>query len=152
MGHFRASFQGRSRKSDQESRARIQSSHYKERGIAVKVDDDLGSAKANPTHIYQIFANLISNAIKHNDNENPVIEVSCLGDDEEGLHRYLTRDNGSGIAPEYLGRIFLPFVKGKTGETGIGLTTVEKIVAVYGGEIRAYNDNGACFEFTLKDY
>jgi len=75
-----------------------------------------------------------------------------LGDDEEGLHRYLTRDNGSGIAPEYLGRIFLPFVKGKTGETGIGLTTVEKIVAVYGGEIRAYNDNGACFEFTLKDY
>ena len=124
----------------------------KERGIAVKVDDDLGSVRVNPTHIYQIFANLISNAIKHNDNENPVIEVSCLGDDEESLHRYLIRDNGSGIPPEYLGRIFLPFVKGKTGETGIGLTTVEKIVAVYGGEIRAYDDDGACFEFTLKDY
>ena len=118
----------------------------------VKVGDDLGSVRANPTHIYQIFANLISNAIKHNDNENPVIEVSCLGDDEEGLHRYLIRDNGSGIPPEDLGRIFLPFVRGKTGETGIGLTTVEKIVAVYSGEIRAYNDNGACFELTLKDY
>jgi signal transduction histidine kinase len=29
---------------------------------------------------------------------------------------------------------------------------VEKIVKAYGGEIRAYNDNGACFEFTLKDH
>ena len=124
----------------------------RERGITVHVDDSLGSVRANHTHIYQIFSNLIGNAIKHNDNENPVIEVSFLGDDEKGHHQYLVRDNGSGIAPEGFDSIFLPFVKGDTGETGIGLSTVKKIVDVYGGEIRAYNNRGACFRFTLKDY
>ena len=123
-----------------------------ERGITVHVDDSLGSVRANHTHIYQIFSNLVGNAIKHNDNENPVIEVSFLGDDEKGHHQYLVSDNGSGIAPEDFDSIFIPFAKGKTGETGIGLSTVEKIVAVYGGEVRAYNNRGACFRFTLKDY
>lgn len=37
-------------------------------------------------------------------------------------------------------------------ETKLITTTVEKFVAVYGGEIRAYNDRGACFEFTLHDF
>jgi signal transduction histidine kinase len=127
-------------------------SDIRERGITVQVDDSLGSARANHTHVYQIFSNLLGNAIKHNDNENPMIEVSCLGDDENGLRQYLVRDNGSGIPPEDLDKIFLPYVKGKNGETGIGLSTVEKIVAVYGGEVRAYNDRGTCFRFTLKDY
>jgi len=46
--------------------------------------------------------------------------------------------------------IFLPFHKGagSTG-TGIGLSIVDKVVRRYGGEVRAYNDGGACFEFTL---
>ena len=123
-----------------------------EKEITVKVDDDLGQVMANPTQTYQLFSNLIGNAIKHNDSRKPVIEVSYLGDDELGAHRYLVRDNGSGVPPEELDKIFIPFFKGETGETGIGLSTVEKIVKVYGGEIRAYNDNGACFEFTLTDY
>jgi PAS domain S-box-containing protein len=123
-----------------------------DRGITVEVEDELGSVRANPTQIYQLFANLISNAIKHNDSENPVLKISYLGDDEDGLHGYLVRDNGSGVPPEDLDRIFVPFFKGKTGETGVGLSAVEKIVKVYHGEIKAYNDSGACFEFTLRDY
>ena len=123
-----------------------------DKGITVKVEDGLGSVRANPTQIYQVFVNLISNAIKHNDDENPVLEISYLGDDEGGLHRYLVRDNGSGVPPDDLESIFIPFIKGQTGDTGLGLSIVEKIVKVYHGEIRAYNDNGACFEFTLRDY
>jgi signal transduction histidine kinase len=62
------------------------------------------------------------------------------------------RDNGTGIPPGDLDRIFTPFFKGReTGGTGIGLAIVEKIVILYGGAIRAYNDGGACFEFTLHD-
>jgi len=46
--------------------------------------------------------------------------------------------------------IFLPFHKeaGSTG-TGIGLSIVDKVVRLYGGKVRVYNDVGACFEFTL---
>jgi signal transduction histidine kinase len=63
------------------------------------------------------------------------------------------RDNGAGISPTDLPNIFLPFYKGSdTGDTGIGLSTVAKIIKLYGGEITAYNDGGACFEFTMPDW
>jgi PAS domain S-box-containing protein len=130
-----------------EERAR----EIKVRGIKVEVDSDLGHVVADYSHVYQLFANLIANAIQHNDSESPVIEVSRLGEEGEGGHRYLVRDNGSGIPPETIDRIFMPFFKGKTGGSGIGLSTVKKIVKLYGGEISAYNDSGACFEFTLGD-
>lgn len=57
-----------------------------------------------------------------------------------------------GIPAEDLSEIFKPFFKGSGGGTGIGLATVKKIVELYGGSIRACNDDGACFEFALKDY
>lgn len=121
------------------------------RGIQIHVDDDLGTLDASPTHVYQVFANLINNAIRHNDAEKPVVYVSRVGAEEDGGIRYLVRDNGSGIAEEDLDRIFIAFVKrGDQSDTGIGLATVEKIVGVYNGEIRAYNDGGACFELVLR--
>jgi len=114
--------------------------------------EPLGSVIASPTHIYQLFANLIRNCIKYCESDRPLITVKRLDDDPDGRHRYLVCDNGKGIPPESLDKIFEPFYKGKTGGTGIGLATVAKIVDVYGGKAREYNDNGACFEITLKDY
>ncbi len=121
-------------------------------GIAINVTSDLGSLMANPAQIYQLFANLVSNAIRYGECEKPEIDIVYLGKDESGAHRYRVRDNGRGIAPNNLDRLFEPFFKGEGGGTGIGLATVDKIVKLYGGEIAAYNDNGAVFEFTLKDW
>jgi signal transduction histidine kinase len=115
------------------------------KGIEVKVGD-LGELTANPTHVYQVFNNLIRNAMRYAAPDNPLIEVKRL---EE--HRFLVRDNGPGISAEIIEDIFLPFVKGREGDTGLGLSIVEKIVTACGGEISAYNDNGACFEFTMPD-
>ena len=128
------------------------SERFKDRDIRFEVDDELGRLKANPTHIYQLFWNLISNAVVHNENPSPSVKVEYLGAVEAGGHRYVVRDNGSGIPPEDLEKIFIPFFKGKDGDTGIGLATVEKVVTTYGGVIRAYNDDGACFEFVIRDY
>lgn len=114
-------------------------------------DEQMGRILANETQVYQVFANLISNAIKHNDSGEPQVEVRHLGDDESGAHRYLVRDNGPGIPPDIMGDIFKPFVKGGEHGTGLGLSIVRKIVNVYGGEIRAYNRDGACFEFYMRD-
>jgi PAS domain S-box-containing protein len=124
----------------------------KEKGAEVEVDDELGKLEASPTHIYQLFSNLIVNAVIHNDNQNPVVEVNYLGPDGAGGHRYLVRDNGSGIPEEDLNRVFIPFFKGESGQTGIGLAIVAQIVNTYGGIVKAYNDNGACFEFTISDF
>ena len=122
-----------------------------EREIDVRSDADLGTVVANPTHLFQVFSNLIGNAVKHNDSDRPVIEIRSLGARRDA-HRYLVRDNGSGIPAEDLEKIFIPFFKGRPGSTGIGLSTVENILSVYGGSIRAYNDEGACFEFLIRDF
>ncbi|MBU4273897.1 MAG: PAS domain S-box protein [Planctomycetes bacterium] len=128
------------------------SSAVREKGVEVKVSPDLGSVTANRTQMFQLFSNLIRNAIEHSSNQRPVVEVSYLGYDGSGGHQYLVRDNGGGIPEDIIERVFTPFVKGEGGGTGIGLSIAEKITGVYGGKIRAYNDNGACFEFTIRDF
>jgi PAS domain S-box-containing protein len=121
-----------------------------ERKTRVEIDSDLGKINASPTSIYQIFSNLVRNTLKHNSNDNQVMEIHLLAS-EGPERRYLFRDNGPGIPGSLLDTVFTPFVKGKaTGESGIGLSIVEKIVKAYDGEIKAYNDDGACFEFTLR--
>ena len=121
-----------------------------DRGVQVSVDDDLGVAVMDPTHASQVFSNLVGNAVKHNDSENPEIRISRLVEARPGRLRYMVRDNGPGIPEGEMENIFLPFHKeaGSTG-TGIGLSIVDKGVRLYGGKVRAYNDVGACFGFTL---
>lgn len=123
----------------------------KDKHVKVKADSKLGTVVASPTHIYQLFSNLIDNSIKHNDSKKPFMAVEYKGTDEAGGHRYVVRDNGPGIAADEADRIFLPFVSGPRGASGIGLATVEKIVGVYGGTISVCNDEGACFEFVIFD-
>jgi len=124
------------------------------RGARVVVDDGLGTIVASPTHIYQLFSNLITNAIKHNDSPEPVVEVRRLEPVEGGGLHYQVADNGPGIPEGDFARIFEPFFKGKSGETGVGLATVQKIIELYGGTVSACNEDkgGACFEFVLHDH
>lgn len=123
----------------------------KQKSVTVKLDDDLGQVIASPTHIHQLFDNLMRNAIAYNDGDEPVIEVRRTAAFVDGGGSYLVRDNGPGIPADIIDRVFVSFVKGPVGETGIGLSIAEKIVKSYGGSIRAYNDDGACFEFILHN-
>lgn len=118
-------------------------------GVSFLVADDLGHLYGDPTHVYQVFSNLVGNALAHCTCEEPRIEIARIEDD--GAHHFLVRDNGQGIPSEDLERIFLPFFTTRTGHGGIGLSTVKRILDVYDGSITAYNDGGACFEFTMKD-
>jgi len=122
------------------------------KGVEVLVDSDMGKVIAAPTHVYQLFSNLVRNAIKYNDSAKPFIEIRYQGCENGGGHRYQVHDNGPGIPVEIADKVFTPFVRGETGETGVGLSIVEKIVRAYGGSIEARNDGGASFEFTLKDW
>lgn len=120
------------------------------KGVTLLVGKDLGMIRANPIHVYQVFSNLIDNSIKHNDASKPKVEVKYEGRRGEA-HFYSVEDNGSGIPPEDLEKIFLPFYRGDTGSTGIGLAIVEKLVKLYGGHIVVRSNNGTSFEFSLKD-
>ncbi|MHB8894461.1 MAG: two-component system sensor histidine kinase NtrB [Candidatus Geothermincolia bacterium] len=120
-------------------------------GIEVRVLNDLGEVNAEETHIYQVFTNLIGNAIKHCPATGGVITIERF-EHAAGIHYFKVCDNGEGIPEQNLGRIFEPFFKGAGDGSGIGLATVNKIVRLYGGYIEACNDGGACFEFAVRDF
>ncbi len=122
-----------------------------ERGISVKIDAPLGTVRANRTHIYQLFGNLIRNAFTHDRNPNLMITISRMPSEFKGGHRFLVRDNGVGIPEDILEQIFKPYFTTHNNKTGLGLAIVSKIVKAYGGKIKAYNDGGACFDLTLYD-
>ncbi len=123
-----------------------------ERGVKIEVDADLGQVIASSTHMYQLFSNLIGNALKYSSSgvEEPRVFLRHTRMDSAG-HHYMLRDNGPGIPEEVLERVFEPFVKGDEGGTGIGLAIVAKIVNAYGGTISVSNDGGAVFRFNLRD-
>jgi PAS domain S-box-containing protein len=135
--------------------ARVLDEHANDiENLKVKVirDRRFGKLRASETHVYQLFSNLVSNAIKHNDSPKPAITLRHLADTADGRHRFLVRDNSSGIPEDEVGKIFKPFYsRPSSGSTGIGLAIVKKIVDVYGGTLRFYNDGGACFEFAVRD-
>ncbi len=119
-----------------------------QRNARVEADEDLGTVRASPTHVYQVFSNLIGSAVKHNDRPEPVVEVRRVPG-EGGEPTFVVRDNGPGIPEEDLDGIFTGFCRGQAGDFGVGLAIVEKIIELYGGHVEVFNDNGACFRFTM---
>jgi PAS domain S-box-containing protein len=122
-----------------------------DRCVTIRVSPDLGRIFANRSQMHQVFGNLIGNALKHASADELEIKIQYLGEDETGAHTYQVRDNGQGVAEEVIDQLFKPFFRCDEGGTGIGLSIVESVVRTYGGKIQVYNDNGACFDFTMYD-
>ncbi len=109
---------------------------------------------AEPIRLIQLFQNLISNAIKHNDKAEGYIEVFC--EDDGAMWRFGVKDNGPGIEPKHHDLVFGIFQTLNTKEecpdsTGIGLALVRKVVELYGGRIWIESDvgRGCTFWFTI---
>ncbi|QQR95532.1 MAG: GHKL domain-containing protein [Bacteroidota bacterium] len=99
----------------------------------------------------QVFMNLISNGIKHNNKEQKHIEISCH---EEGkFWEFKIKDNGPGIDKRYHEKVFVIFQTLKARDefesTGIGLSIVKKIVEEAGGSIRIESTPGEGSAFSL---
>lgn len=115
--------------------------------------DALPQVYANRVQMIQLFQNLIANAIRHCDKAVTILVDSR----EDGDHWQLAvRDNGPGIANEYLEKIFAPFRRlshRKEDEPGLGLGLAinRKIVESYGGKIwcESRPGTGTSFLFTL---
>ena len=107
----------------------------------------------NPSLLYSIFRNLFDNAINYA-GENTTIEISA--EKEMESWKFTFSDNGQGIAPEHLPRIFERFYridKGRSrsmGGTGLGLAIVKNAVLLHGGTISVSSDQGLTFTFTLQ--
>lgn len=108
---------------------------------------------ADPQQLISLFQNLIGNAVKYRrDDARPLIRVGCTEQDEEW--EFFVADNGIGIPPDQLSRVFDLFVRlgtGKAAGTGLGLAMCRKVVERHGGRIWAENapGQGSTFRFTL---
>ena len=101
------------------------------------VPDKLPVLMTERMKLDQVFTNLISNAIKHNDKPQAEITITC----EELQDEYLfgIQDNGPGIDPQFHEKVFVIFqtlqARDNFESTGVGLAIVKKIIDETGGKI-----------------
>jgi signal transduction histidine kinase len=116
---------------------------------------DLPRAHVDRVRFAQVLQNLIGNSIKYRSPERQ-LAVSLEGERAEAAWVITVRDNGLGIAPQYLGEIFRLFRRLHGPEiegTGAGLAICKRIVESWGGSIRVESvpGTGSAFRFTIPD-
>jgi PAS domain S-box-containing protein len=111
--------------------------------------------EADATRISQVVGNLLQNAAKFTERGGRV-EVA-LAREPHGVALVRVRDEGVGIAPELLGRIFDPFTQAEdtlhrsSGGLGIGLSLVKGLVELHGGSVEARSEgSGRGAEFLVR--
>ena len=126
----------------------------KSTSIAVEVPETLSAVRADSQRLHQVFFNLLDNAIKYTQAGG---RVTVSAKEKDGDIEVCVVDNGIGIAPEHLPRIFERFYRAdkarsrELGGTGLGLSIVKHIVQAHGGRVWAESqlEKGSSFYFTI---
>src|ERR1700678_1026137 len=120
--------------------------------MQVRVDGELAVIRTASAQLEQVLRNLINNAIKHHDKQNGEVVLSAkrVGDFVE----FVVRDDGPGILPEFLEKIFQLFQtlkrRDEVESTGMGLTIVKKLVEQQNCRVTVHsqgNGTGTQFRF-----
>ena len=110
------------------------------------------SSRGDPDLLRVVFKNLLDNAVKYG-REGGRIRVSCRAHAEK--HHFEIWNEGPGLAPEQISRLFGKFVRfgserpGETRGTGLGLFITRDIIDRHGGSIHAESEEGHWMKFTF---
>ncbi len=121
--------------------------------IQLVIQPDLPIIQCERVRLFQIFQNLIDNAIKYNDKERMKITISSEPTATDW--QFCVADNGPGIDKKYQQKIFQLFQtlspKDQSKGTGIGLSMIEKVVNNWKGKVWIESDvgQGCQFFFTI---
>ncbi len=121
--------------------------------VRIVIERELPTIVGDTTRIFQVFQNLVGNAVKFLDKPKGTVIIGWT--DEDGYWRFSIADDGPGIAPKYHARIFQMFQtltpRDVQENTGLGLAIVKKIIEFSGGEIEVTSTpgQGSTFTFTL---
>jgi|AGTN01.2.fsa_nt_gi PAS domain S-box len=124
-------------------------------GAEIVIAGEWPEILASPDEIERLFQNLLGNALKyHGDGAAPVVRIEAARDG--AAWRFSFTDNGIGIAPDQVGRLFKVFQRLHANDhfegSGVGLALCRKIVQRYDGRIWVESgglDLGSSFVFTL---
>lgn len=115
------------------------------RGLAIDAD---------PFRMAQVLANLLTNAAKYSD---AATRIDLVADQHDQRVRVRVKDQGIGIPPGLLDRVFEPFVQNRQGiersqgGLGLGLAIVRSLVALHGGTVSAFSrGEGRGSEFVVE--
>jgi len=127
--------------------------NYAASHTAIKICN-LKTAKGDYSLLKQVWSNLIENAVKYSSHQaQPEVEIGC--ELQENTCVYYVKDNGIGINPEEIDKIFEVFKRLSNSKdfegTGVGLANVHKIVTRHNGKIWIESElgNGSTFFFSL---
>ena len=129
------------------------STAIEERRVHLRIEPELPEVYGEKVRVHQLFANLISNAIKFNTNPSPEVEVGFRPGTR--TNTFYVKDNGPGIDSRYHEKIFQIFqrlgLRDEVEGTGAGLTICRKIVEDLGGQlwVESQEGQGANFLFTM---
>jgi two-component system OmpR family sensor kinase len=121
-----------------------------DRPVVVKMAEDM-IVLADPARLRQCLENVISNAVKHSPKGGTVTVLAARSrQGERPMARIEVMDEGPGIPPEILPRIFDRFVAGPRREgLGLGLYLARRIAALHGGELSVESKPGKGATFLL---
>lgn len=121
--------------------------------VDVRMPDDLPPVFLDYVEIDQVLSNLIENAVRHTP-RGTAVHVSARVEGSDLVVE--VADDGPGIDPRMIDRLFEPFVRGASGQrsqygTGLGLAVARGLVEAHGGHIRVENraTGGVAFRFAL---
>jgi signal transduction histidine kinase len=126
----------------------------RQRGQQIRVENAIGRVPthADPNRLKQAFLNLSLNAFRAMPlGGKLVVRLGWAPQFPGGVAQIDFQDNGRGISPELLDRIYEPGFTTTVGSPGLGLTVCKKVLEEHGGEIRADSkaDRGATFTVFL---
>lgn len=120
--------------------------------ITLTVKNSLPIIAGNEMKFFQIFQNIIQNAITAIDKPSGSIEISSV--DCPNHHKFIIKDNGIGINQKYFHKIFQVFqsLTDTNESSGIGLSIAKKLVNSYEGKIwlESTEGVGSTFFFTIR--
>jgi signal transduction histidine kinase len=113
---------------------------------------DVLTVRGVSEQLVQVFVNLLTNASQAAPPEGGCVVIETALEGAARRVVVVVQDNGSGIAPEHLAHVFVPFftTKGAEKGTGLGLSIVKSIVESHDGEIRVESQPGRGTRFFVE--
>ena len=136
--------------------------NVKEKGLELRIGAQPLAGKkliGDPIKLYQAFMNLLSNAVKFTDNGGTIQLLYQVKNSGKGKTTvcFEVTDNGIGMSPEQIKKVFDPFIQADSsttrnyGGTGLGLAITKNIIERMGGrlQVESYPGGGSAFRFEI---